>query len=278
MKVEITEQTGTGADKVKRYGWVIDDKPGQMLMLHKNDLQVHPAYQRDQIPSKIIELTSAWSWVGAGALIVGHRGNEYWVIDGQHRLLAAKRRSDITHLPCVVFETSGIRQEAKAFLAANAGRKPVTAIGKYKALIASGDTAAIVVHKTLEALSITVKPHAQYQNEIKAIAWALRKANENPDKFETVMMVAAELCVDMPVQERLLDGLWYIDQFLPCGITDKKLSERMKKIGARKLIEAANRASSYFARGGAKIWATGMIEEINKGLKTKYEFVEAVNK
>lgn len=263
-------ETVNGVDKVKRYGWMTKDEPGVLMTLHKDVLQIHPAYQRDVIPAKVKEITANWSWVGVGAIVIGERGGDYWVIDGQHRVLAAKRRSDITHLPCVVFQTEGVRQEAIAFLDLNTGRKPVSSIGKFKAMLAAGDEAACTVHKTLEALGVSLVATAKKGRELKSVAWSVRKAGESPDKFSTVMRIAAELSHDMPIQERLLDGLWHINDRLPGGICEKRFSERLRAVGARRLIDAANKAAAYFVKGGASVWATGMMEEINKGLRNKF--------
>ena len=150
--MELTTHTAKGVDKVKRYGWSVQDAPGEMRLLHKDMLQIHPAYQRDLVPQKVSEISAAWSWVALGALVVGERGGEFWVIDGQHRAAAAKRRSDITHLPCVVFKTADVKQEARGFLTIQTMRKPVTAVAKQKAMVTAGDEVAGFVQQTVETL------------------------------------------------------------------------------------------------------------------------------
>ncbi len=270
MQTMMSETTPQGIDKTSRYKWVTKDEPGELKRLHKDVLQIHPAYQRDVIPSKVKEITAEWSWVAVGAIVVGERGGEFWVIDGQHRVMAAKRRSDITHLPCVVFKTDGVRQEAAAFLDVNTGRKPVSSIGKFKAMIAAGDEAACAVQHTLDSLGITPKTTASKPRELKSVAWAIKRAAEDVAKFTLVMRVAAELSHDIPIQEKLLDGLWYIHDRLPNGITEKRFAERLKVVGARKLIDGANKASAYFVRGGANVWADGMMNEINRGLRNTF--------
>ncbi len=263
-----------GLDKTTRYGWVTRDEPGTLMTLHKNILQIHPDYQRDVIPSKVKEITANWSWVGAGAIVVGERLGSFWVIDGQHRVLAAKRRSDITVLPCVVFQTESVRQEAVAFLDLNAGRKPVSSLGKFRAMIAAGDEAACFVQKTLESLGVMPVACASKANELKSVAWAVRKAGEDQNKFELVMRIATELSRDIHIHEKLLEGLWYIHNRLGVGIDDRRFMDRLRSIGARRLIESANKAAAYFSRGGSRIWASGMMEEINKGLRNRFELKE----
>lgn len=273
MQTMISE-TSNGVNKTSRYGWTTKDEPGELKNIHKNSLKIHPDYQRDAIPSKIKEITSNWSWIAAGAVIVGERNGELWVIDGQHRVLAAKRRSDISHLPCLVFKTNSIKQEAIGFLDLNTGRKPVSSIAKFKAMIAAGDEAACIVQKTLDSLGVTPKATANKAKEIKSIAWAVKRAGENPQKFELVMRIATELSHDVPLQERLLDGLWYINERIDGGIEQKRIYDRLKAVGARRLLDAASKAAAYYVRGGAAVWAAGMIEELNRGLQKRFVLID----
>jgi len=257
--------------KIERYGWTLKDSPGEMRRLNKNVLQVHPAYQRHAVETKIKMIAAAWSWVACGAIIVGNRGGEYWVIDGQHRVLAARRRADIDSMPCLVFETESVEQEAQGFLDANTGRKPVSSIDKFRASIASGDETAKYVDALFSELGITPRATASKPLEIKSMAWALARARENREAFDVVVRMAADLCKETIVHEMLLDGLYYLHTNSETNLGDKRMRDRLKKIGAGRLMEAAKRASAYFARGGAKVWADGMLSELNKGLRNKIE-------
>lgn len=270
--MELTTHTERGVEKTKRYGWVTKDAPGELTMLHKDTLQMHPSYQRDVIAQKVKEITAAWSWLSCGALIVGRRGGEHWVIDGQHRALAAKRRSDITHLPCVVFETVDVQQEARGFLDANTGRKPVSAISKQKALVAAGNEIADYVQKACAGVGVQIKPYATKARELKCIAWCMRRATEDRDAFSAVLAIGAELsdADNIAIPERVLEGLWIINAKCGDGLADKRLTKRLREKGARALLEAANRAAAYYASGGGKIWAQGMLAELNKGLRQKF--------
>lgn len=44
--MKLTTHTPNGVDKKSRYGWVTKDEPGELKMLHKDAIQIHPAYQR----------------------------------------------------------------------------------------------------------------------------------------------------------------------------------------------------------------------------------------
>lgn len=270
--MELTTHTAQGVDKIARYGWVMKDEPGELKMLHKDVLQMHPAYQRDVLQEKVKAITAAWSWLSLGALVVGERGGEFWVIDGQHRALAAKRRSDITHLPCVVFKTADVKTEARGFLDLNTLRKPVTAVAKQKALVAAGDEVAAYVQQQCEALGIEIKPSTHTAGQLKCVAWCTRRAAENKEVFQLVLAMGAELSAQdqMPVAERLLEGLWLLNAKCGEGLADKRLTKRLREKGARVLVDAANRAAAYYVSGGGKVWAQGMLGELNKGLQRKF--------
>src|SRR4051812_44439221 len=105
---------GRSVSKVEKFGWIIVDKRGVAMDIPKCSLHVDKSYQRDALgSSKILRIAREWSWIACGRLIVGIRPDgSYVVIDGQHRKLAADKRSDIADLPCEVFEVLGPSQEA----------------------------------------------------------------------------------------------------------------------------------------------------------------------
>lgn len=267
-------RNSTTVTKVDRYGWTLKDKPGDLIHIDKKALSIHPSYQRHSVEAKVKSIASSWSWIACGAIIIGARDGEYWVIDGQHRVLAAMRRADIELLPCLVFETKSIQQEAVGFLNANTGRKPITGLDKFRASIAAGDETALYVDSIFNELGIVPSQNSSKPLGIKSMAWSMSKAKENSESFETVVRLAAEICSNRPLHEVLLDGMYYLHNKANIDLNNKWLRDRIKKIGPDILIESAKRASAYFARGGAKIWADGMLSEINKGVRNKVVIVK----
>lgn len=272
--MELTTHTAKGVDKVKRYGWSVQDAPGEMRLLHKDMLQIHPAYQRDLVLQKVSEISAAWSWVALGALVVGERGGEFWVIDGQHRAAAAKRRSDITHLPCVVFKTTDVKQEARGFLTIQTMRKPVTAVAKQKAMVTAGDEVAGFVQQTVETLGLQIRLSAGKAGELKCVGWCLKRAADDRETFVKVLRLGAALCTqdNMPVAERVLEGLWVLNDKCGSGLADPRFVKRLHERGGRVLLDAANKAAAYYSSGGGRIWAQGMLGELNKGLQERRRF------
>ena len=272
----VSETTPKGVDKITRYKWTVKDSPGVLQMLSKDVLQVHSAYQRDLLDDKSISIAASWSWVACGAIVVGRRSGEFWVIDGQHRVVAAKRRSDITHLPCLVFETADVAQEAKGFLALNTLRKPITVIAKQKAMFAAGDEIAQIVQEELNKNGLRATSAGSHKGTIKALGWCHKKAAENKETFAVVLGLAAEMCAldQISVHERLLKGLWYLNSNLEGGLENRRLVKRLREKGAAQILVGIAKACQYYGSGGEKMCANGILTEINKGLQQRFELIE----
>lgn len=275
--MELTTHTAKGVDKLTRYGWSVKDQPGELRMLHKDVLVVDVTYQRDVIAQKVTAITGAWSYMACGALTVAERNGTFYVIDGGHRLAAAKRRSDITHLPCVVFQTAGVKEEARGFLDVNTGRKPVNAVVKHKALLAAGDETALFVQKLCERHGLVPQYTATAAGTIRCVSWLVTRAREDREALARVLAIAAELSAReaVPVAEKLLDGLWYVHKKCGAGLDDKRLMTRIREKKASELVEGANKAAAYYAHGGGAVFAEGMLNVLNKGLQRKFTMGEA---
>ena len=270
--MELTTHTPNGVDKLTRYGWSVKDQPGELRLLNKDVLAVDTNYQRELTAQKVTAITGAWSHMACGALVVAERSGIYYVIDGGHRLAAAKRRRDITHLPCVVFQSTGVKEEARGFLDVNTGRKPVNAVAKHKALLAAGDETALFVQKLCDLHGLVPQYTAHSGGTIRCVSWLVSRARENRESLAQVLALGAELSAReaVPVAEKLLDGLWFLHLKCGAGLNDKRLLARIREKKASELVEGANKAAAYYAHGGGKIFAEGILNVLNKGLQRKF--------
>ncbi|WEK43618.1 MAG: ParB N-terminal domain-containing protein [Candidatus Sphingomonas colombiensis] len=112
-------------------------------------LGIDPLYQRqlDQRSHQLIaRIAAGWDWNLFQPLVVARRPDgALFVVDGQHRLAAAKARGDIQQLPCVIFASAAPAEEADVFVKLNQERRPLTAFALYNAAIATGDPAVIAL-------------------------------------------------------------------------------------------------------------------------------------
>jgi len=268
------DEIARGCDKIKRYNWTLKDEPGEVRLVHKGKLLINEDYQRKASQARVLALANAWSWVACGVLVVGEREGDLWVIDGQHRLLAARKRSDIVELPCIVFKTEGAKQEAIGFLNANTARGPVSAHSKYRAALQAGDETALTVQRIASRAGVEISQHTETPTQVKAIYWLMKRAAMNPDAVEQTLIVARKLCVDeaTTIKQRLLEGLYIIHSKI--GFDDDRLLSRIFAVGATRLLSGANKAVAVYGvrEGGSAMYAQGMLNEINKGLRNKFSF------
>ena len=258
--------------KVKRYGWIITDKPGVLMDINKSDLFVDPAYQRDvrTKDAKVTAIAAAWSWIACGAIIVGMRNDEarMYVIDGQHRVLAAMKRADISTLPCIVFETDGPVQEAQGFLQANTYRKAMQYADQFKARVVAGDEMVIRVNDLVLQHGRVVASYSGPSTMGCARA-LLEAALLDWPVVERIYPIISELCAGRTISQQILVGLFYIERQESNGksLLSKRWRDRLNKVGAEALETGARKMAGYAGANGARIWARGMVDVLNRGLR-----------
>lgn len=269
--LQANENNSTGHDKIERYGWTKSDKPGKLMFIPKTALSIPEEYQRTHKPFASVKIAKNWSWLHVGALTVGYRDGEYWVIDGQHRLLAALRRSDIFDLPCVVFNTDSIKDEADAFLGLNTGRAPVSSIDKYHAGLAALDENCLYVEMLLEDYDIQIKQTCNKKGETKSIEWILTGAKKDRNRLGVVLEVARDFC-ESYMPKNILAGLWMLDERLNTkyGIMDTRFLKRLFKVGEAIVLTEITRSNAIYKSFGAISAAHGILEAVNKGLRNKF--------
>jgi hypothetical protein len=270
--MDFSELASKGADKVARYDWKIIDKPGTFQWIHKHKIKVDHAYQRSLISQRITIYSQKWSWIACGALIVASRGGEFWAIDGQHRLMASLRRSDIQELPCIVFELQDIKDEAQGFVSVNTERKPITTRQRHKAMVVSGNEIAKKVQAQLEGLGLSLTADKKSPGYFACIAWAMKTAKDDYDTFCAVLKLTTEISTkeSEPVRLTVLAGLSYIHTHYSGGINDPRIADRIRLKGGFALNLAARKSATLLGSGGEKAWAKGILDELNKGLRKKF--------
>lgn len=110
-------------------------------------LQIDSCYQRSleaaASQALIRRIATHWDWGLCQPLFVARRADGgLFVVDGQHRLEAARLRSDIWQLPCVVTSFASGEEEAAAFVQLNQQRRPLTKLDLFRAALAAGDMEA----------------------------------------------------------------------------------------------------------------------------------------
>ena len=251
--------------KIDRYGWTMQDKPGRFMMLHKNAIRVDADYQRGGYENKIKEIASNWSWIAFSAATVAFRPDgSYYAIDAQQRILAARKRADIELLPCMVFMIAEVAAEARGFLAVNTLRKPLTGFDKYKALVLTGDAPSAALMKMTAKHGYDIH-NASRPGSLRGIRMATRLIQVDEDALDLVFDVMEKPLGRCYAHERILDSLFFLQTRGLIDLTDKRVREAIEKVGYDGLLDATSRAGAYHSKGGARVWAEGIANALNKG-------------
>ncbi|MBT0667000.1 ParB N-terminal domain-containing protein [Novosphingobium profundi] len=170
------------------------------------ELAVDRTYQRSIEASDsqtlIRQIAQHWNWDLCQPLVVARRetdqGERLFVIDGQHRLEAARLRGDIGQLPCVVVAYASAADEAASFVHLNQRRRPLKALDLFKAALASEDKEAVAIAEALRDNALTLAPHTNYANwepgmvsNIGGIQVAWRKSGERASRYAMRAMAQA---------------------------------------------------------------------------------------
>jgi hypothetical protein len=275
MSDEMFSFRGKTVDKITRYKWDLTDNPGSLAMISKNLLIVDHSYQRNTNEAKVLAIARDWSWIAFGAIVVAERKGNLYVIDGQHRLMAARKRSDISELPCVVFKTQERKEEAKGFLTAQTKRRPITSVEKFRALLTIEDKPTALVNTLLQSVG-KYPGSGNSTDSVKCVGVLTDFAQSDPDLLVETWPLIVELTGAEPINKRLVAAIMYISKHIPEGmkLTDKTWKNRLLKVGFTDVMSGINRASAFYEKGGPKVWATGVVETMNKGLRNKLELTE----
>lgn len=262
--------------KHQQYGWRSQSDQGELRMVEKFLLRVDDSYQRQASENRIAHIARDFSWPAFGVVLVSLRDDgSLFVFDGQHRVLASRRREDIQELPCLVFRFSNLSKEAQAFIDANTVRGPVSALQKFKSRTCAEDSDVLAIRAIVGDFGYEV-PESMSNRAGKLIYCvdALEKVyGRGADHMRRVLKVVDSVCVDEPPRGMLVVALSHIDQHLhkhhSSSILRTDVVEKIVKIGSRGLIRAGSGMAELMGKGGEKVYASGIVIAINKQKRSK---------
>lgn len=148
--------------------------PKPMLPAHSADLGTRPRvvwldlglltidkrYQRDIAEGgqqHINRIRQGFNWNCYQPIVVTEGADgTYAVIDGQHRLEAAKKHPLIDSLPCYIIDAPEVTQQAQIFVDVNSNRRGLTSSQKFWASHAAGEKSAVALADICKAAGVTI--------------------------------------------------------------------------------------------------------------------------
>lgn len=132
-------------------------EPGRLEWLPKESLILDRNYQRDSLPRHVQKICREFSWRFFQPPTVAPNGKgQHFVVDGQHRVLAAKLHPQVTDLPCYVINDTETTQQAETFKRTNTDRVAVNAVYLYWAGIAAGSVDDLELRDALAEAEVEI--------------------------------------------------------------------------------------------------------------------------
>jgi hypothetical protein len=259
------------------------NKPGVFMMISPEVLKVDTQYQRPVSGQRTDRIAESWSWIDCGVLTVALRGpssGDYFVIDGQHRLEGAIR-AGIHELPCMVFESREVADEALTFVNVNTNRRAVTIVEKYRAMLKYNDPGALYVEKLLKIANRVPesggqKSGTQRAGTIMCLDFLLQAVDRYPETLDKIWPLMIELCDGELMTKRLLAGFCYIERFLThTSVTESHWRRRILRVGYDKITTSIDETGKFERRYSTAICAQGILRAVNQGLRSRLQLTVA---
>lgn len=172
----------------------------EMRWIEVELLDVDHVYQRMLSPKHAKKLASDFKWVAFQPLTVTPtKGARYAVIDGQHRLQAAKAIVQVVELPCYVVPKVDQKGQAAAFLETNNSHKAVSSLEKFRAGIVGCDGPTLTIKNILGGLDIKIVSGSAGPMETTCVSRLYRMLKAHGP---TVLLKALTAIVDAWPRER----------------------------------------------------------------------------
>lgn len=164
-------------------------------------------YQRDIVSSRLRKILKEFNWRYFQPVTLSPQDDgTYAVLDGQHRVEAARLHPDLDEVPAIIVVMDGLREEADTFVKVNTSRTAVSAIDKYYAGLIAEDPTALMIKRVCDRAGCGIayaqgKEKAGQTNAVTAVG---RAANAYGEKATAEAMRL--LSEAWPKDKRALKG------------------------------------------------------------------------
>jgi hypothetical protein len=240
-----------------------------------------PGYQRAANERRIRKISANWDWDMMEPLVVSIRQGQpdegsYFVVDGQHRFLAALRVfGEDQEVPCIIVHMT-LDQEALRFARQNENRRNVHTRDLFRAKIQANDPEALDIKDAVETAGWTIGYHhgPSRGHSITALSGLqgiyryfgreilLRALRVARDAYPVGMDSRADI--------RVISGIAHFLYHFPV-VNEEKLIEKlsMPEATPRRLLQRATTYSitSGMGRGNPQV-SRVILDQYNKGRST----------
>ncbi|WP_319533396.1 DUF6551 family protein [uncultured Cohaesibacter sp.] len=164
-------------------------------------------YQRDLVSARVKKILKSFSWRYFQPVTLAPKSDgTYAVLDGQHRVEAAKLHPTVSEVPASIIEASCVRDEADTFVKVNTERSSVSTIDRFWAGLVASDDDALSVQRVVTAANCQIAPATgvlkpRMTNAVGAVSRAIRNYGD-----KAVIDTMKTICAAWPEDGKALKG------------------------------------------------------------------------
>jgi hypothetical protein len=264
-------------NKIEKFDWAKPGDRGRNIEMPICDLLIDHSYQRMEVSAiNTLAIAKNFNWTSFGTLTIMRRENgACYVIDGQQRLAAIKKRGDIIRVPCRVFDSDGPEHEAIAFVAINVNRKSVSAVSKFNANFMGGHNPEVEIGGWLKENNLRISDNSDVSRNLDFPAKIIATWNADRDSCKSAILIQLEINQkDESLNSFIHAGIWWL---LYNGIDVEKEIQKLKNLGGKPAILQSIRRltiESGMPKASINICGRGTLLLINRHRRNKISIME----
>ena len=242
------------------------ERKARLRWVPLTQMRVNPLAQRDLNQARVSKLAAVFDPEKMETPTVNHRGDWYYLIDGQHRIAALKQWLSSwqdQQVQCWTYEGLSEVEEAERFLALN-DALPVRAFAKFKVSVQAGRDTEADVDRIVRALGLRIARGSG----ISAVATLRRVYTRGgaavlSRALRIIRDAYGEAGLDGPV----IDGIGLLCQRYNGDLSEQRAIERLSSAhgGVSGLLSRAGQLRQATGSATAQCVAAAAVEVINRG-------------
>jgi hypothetical protein len=230
-------------------------------------MRVNSLAQRDLNQARVNRLAAVFDIEQIGAPTVSHRGDWYYLIDGQHRIAALKQwlgSWEDQQVQCWCYEGLSKAAEAEVFLKLN-DTLAVHAFAKFKVSVQAGRGEEADVDRIVRALGLRI---ARGSGGICAVATLRRVyARGGPAVLSRALRIIRDAYGEAGLDGAVIDGIGLLCQRYDGDLSEQRAVERLSTAhgGVSGLLNRAGQLRQSTGSAAAQCVAAAAVEIINRG-------------
>ena len=243
------------------------ERKARLRWVPLTQMRVNPLAQRDLNQARVSKLAAAFDPEKMDTPTVNHRGEWYYLIDGQHRIAALKEWLSTwqdQQVQCWTYEGLSEAEEAEKFLALN-DALPVRAFAKFKVSVQAGRDVEADVDRIVRAQGLRI---ARGSGGISAVATLRRVySSGGPAVLSRTLRIIRDAYGEAGLDGPVIEGIGLLCQRYNGDLSEQRAVERLSSAhgGVSGLISRATQLRQSTGSAAAQWVAAAAVELINRG-------------